>query len=461
MTDLGQLQNYLAQVQEKCREKWSTFNLNYCIAGLFLIAFSILNLALFLLGGQFNQQLTLQVLKPAGLFSAISMLISPSQVLLPFIAACLNICLLHRLASNFRNFQLDSLLKPEYFFYTLVLFIPFSNSFIVQENVSLRFIVVSVFCYEFYKRLQLESHVTGRFFLSKCRDLAMLVTLIRITELFYVCREEALLLKCTQGIFSTQISKTSDYSILVYFAFSFLNLVVMSSVLFSLLRPYLTRSCINFLILLKVLTLFAYWLVQIRISQSSAEQRFFFNQIGLYLARLFYTLFAVSQLFIWTFDDRCYLKLVTYVLATFGMLASILSGESVASIWILVLVLTSYARHRSSWSSEIKVIDFNLVLVLLQQYFFYATGHETSFTHIKWEAGFHGFESENSNPVIKVFVMIFILINTYSSALVVAIGGIGLLNHYDFFTDEKKPSYRKFIRSTLGFYTFYSVKVRD
>lgn len=70
------------------------------------------------------------------------------------------------------------------------------------------------------------------------------------------------------------------------------------------------------------------------------------------------------------------------------------------------------------------------MLVLFQNFFFFATGHETSFTHIKWEAGFHGFEGDNNNPIIRLILMILILLNTFSSTLLVSVGGIGLdLSH--------------------------------
>ncbi len=469
VTDFEQLKTHLLQVQETCREKWSTFNVNYCLTGLFLISFSIMNLMLFLAGFRKNysleylQQTSVQILKPISFFSVIylvtSIFISPGLVFVPLIVVCLNGCLFYILKSNLKNFRPDSLLKYDYIFYALILLIPFSNSYIVQENVSLRFIFISALLFEFYKRLQAESQITARFFFKKFGEIAALVAIIRITEIFYVCREEALLLNCTQNIFSTQISKMTDYSINIYFMFTFLNLLVMSSVLYNLLWAYLTKTWINLLILFKVFTIFAYWLIQIKTNQSTADNRLFFNQLGLYLARLFYVLFTISQFFLWKFTDKCYLKLFTYVLTTFGLLASILSGESVTSIWILIQVLILYARHRSSWNSEVKVIDFSLILILLQHYFFYATGHESVFTHIKWEAGFHGFESENSNPVIRVFVMIFILLNTFSSNLIVVVGGIGLLNNHDLFNTDIKYRYRNHLRSILGFYTLNSVKV--
>ena len=99
---------------------------------------------------------------------------------------------------------------------------------------------------------------------------------------------------------------------------------------------------------------------------------------------------------------------------------------------------------------------------MLQHYFFYATGHETSFTHIKWEAGFHGFEGDNKNSFNKIIIMILILTNTFSSIYVISIGGFGLLNYHDLFKNEKLPDLRnKIISSTLKFYLYNAIKVRS
>lgn len=105
-------------------------------------------------------------------------------------------------------------------------------------------------------------------------------------------------------------------------------------------------------------------------------------------------------------------------------------------------------------------MDFILVLVVLQYYFFYASGHETSFTHIKWEAGFHGFEGDNKNPFIKLLTMIFILLNTYSSVVIVITGGFSLLNFaYLFQCDTYNQLEYVFIRSVLKIFLFIAVKV--
>lgn len=97
--------------------------------------------------------------------------------------------------------------------------------------------------------------------------------------------------------------------------------------------------------------------------------------------------------------------------------------------------------------------------MVLQYYFFYASGHETSFTHIKWEAGFHGF-GDNKNPAIRFLIMIFILLNTYSSVVIVITGGLALLNiSYLFQCDTYRQLEKNFIRSVLKYFLFAAVKV--
>lgn len=54
-----------------------------------------------------------------------------------------------------------------------------------------------------------------------------------------------------------------------------------------------------------------------------------------------------------------------------------------------------------------------IFLFLLEHYFFYATGHETTFTHIKWESGFHGFDGDNNNKLVRLCMGIMIFSNTF------------------------------------------------
>lgn len=370
-----QFQAYLNTVQEKCREKWSTFNIEYCLVGLCLIAFSIFNLTMFITGSQQQtgdhhhlETLSAGLFKVATVLTILFFLTSifiKSNLLLPALVFCLNSFLLVNIKSSLRNIDVSHLVRGEHLICMLILLIPFSNSFIVLENISVRFLLISLLIYEFLTRLRCSKNVTVICFIVKLLELALVILLLRLTGIFFVCREEALLLNCAPTIFSTQITKisfheNSPHSILTYSVFIVCNFSFMSFVVFTLLRPYLKRPFwkINSLITLKMCTLLTYWILQLTINVSRLEYHRELNQIALYLARIFYSCFVFSQFLIWKNPgDSCqkwspneaYLRLVTYLLVSFSLLASLLSAESVMSIWILVLVMFVYARHRSSW----------------------------------------------------------------------------------------------------------------
>jgi hypothetical protein len=58
-------------------------------------------------------------------------------------------------------------------------------------------------------------------------------------------------------------------------------------------------------------------------------------------------------------------------------------------------------------------------LFLIQRYFFYATGHETTFTNIKWESAFHGMYGDTSTTVSHLVMGSLIVVNTYCSTILV------------------------------------------
>lgn len=62
-----------------------------------------------------------------------------------------------------------------------------------------------------------------------------------------------------------------------------------------------------------------------------------------------------------------------------------------------------------------------ILLYLIEHYFFYATGHETAFIHIKWESGFHGFYGDNNNRFVRIIMASLIISNTFSAILICSI----------------------------------------
>ena len=118
--------------------------------------------------------------------------------------------------------------------------------------------------------------------------------------------------------------------------------------------------------------------------------------------------------------------------------------------FLITVILIFKTLDKSFESGAIKA---GILLVLFQNYFFFATGHETSFTHIKWEAGFHGFE-DNHEPIIRLILMILILLNTFSSTLLVSVGGIGLVVCFTF---VKNLSHKILINRLVLFLFIYFI----
>lgn len=52
--------------------------------------------------------------------------------------------------------------------------------------------------------------------------------------------------------------------------------------------------------------------------------------------------------------------------------------------YLFNLIILIYYIDLKERSIENEAIKSSILLILFQSYFFYATGHETSFTHIKW-----------------------------------------------------------------------------
>lgn len=392
--DFKNFQLYLKLIQDRCREKWSTFNITICLLGILLMVFSILNLSLFLIdekkSSESQQNLVSKLLKSIipifGLLFLISNSNVDSNVSFAILWLFFNVFLFLNITwsnsstlSKYQSIFLD-LFKGEHFLYLLVLLVPFSNSYIVLENISLRFILISMFSYELFTRLKQQAKVDRPFLIRKLIEIGSICVLIRFTSLFYTCREEALLLECTQNIFSTQITKVSfanESSFLVYLGFISFNFTAMCSIIFYLLRPYLNRlnfSKLNYLIALESLLLLTYWTLQLVINAFQISLTSQLNRAAINLPLVFYVCFILSILLNCLSKDQyskpqdSYLSSVTYLLVNFGLLISLVSGESALAIWILILILGIYANHRSSWkqgkSLEIEHRAFNTSFML-------------------------------------------------------------------------------------------------
>ena len=187
------LEQYLKLIQEKCREKWSTFNTENCILGLVLVLLSIV-VAILLTISLNNNDGELQlnysnVLYKTVLTSFLGYLFSffalGIHLKVSYLLLVLNFVLIIELRplNKIGKFKLE--FKLEYILFLLSLLIPFSNSFIITENITSRFILISVICVGFLSNCK---PLSKSLFLTRLSYLIVLIFLIRVSVVFFVCR---------------------------------------------------------------------------------------------------------------------------------------------------------------------------------------------------------------------------------------------------------------------------------
>ena len=76
-------------------------------------------------------------------------------------------------------------------------------------------------------------------------------------------------------------------------------------------------------------------------------------------------------------------------------------------------------------------------LFLLKYFYFYATGHETTFTHIRWDSAFHGIYGDSNNQLIRGLMALLILTNTFSSIIITP---VSVLFYFSAFDDSKREN---------------------
>jgi hypothetical protein len=54
-------------------------------------------------------------------------------------------------------------------------------------------------------------------------------------------------------------------------------------------------------------------------------------------------------------------------------------------------------------------------MYLLQQFYFYGTGHETTFNNIRWEIVFHGLDGRSDSFVYRAITAFLLVLGTYSA----------------------------------------------
>ena len=335
-----ELKSLLIKIQNACRIKWSTFNLTLCILGLLNLAFSILNLYHFL---SFK---------------------SDTNVNLKFVL--ISFCIyfiLGLITSNFQNIWIYTFLVNIYFsqkIYKSIIFnikqinienfililtfiLPFSNSFIIKENNSIRFLLISVLFYRIYLNRKKKLPIF---------KLLICLVLIRICSVFYVCREE-LNDSCSQSIFAQQMSKsslsTTKYTL--FYLFNFISIFL----IFYFLK---TKNLIlNVLLSASLIILMAYNFVQL-LGRDSTMVKY----PQLMLARLFLLVF-VLQLTSACAATKKFFKsdLFNFLKLCIVIFISLLLGDSLLSVWILALIL-----HLASDGNQIlysKIINYLILKI--------------------------------------------------------------------------------------------------
>jgi hypothetical protein len=396
--------NYLNLIQEKCREKWSTFNLSYCIFGLALIFLSIISLLVFssilnddanindLVLGNLSISLTKNVFSIFVLYFFI--INATNTKLSSTIWVCslyFNLIILFKFKNQFLkistlfNFLKQHYLRVDYLFIYFSFLIPFSNSFVIRENNSLRFLLVSFLFLDFYSKLRAYKPSLGSI-LSKLKQLTLILFLVRISFIFYVCREELLTLNCTQTVFSTQFSKlnlmensyqsnflkntTLFYSSILIFNFAcFIKIFQMVSNVN--LKSRFGNVNIKQLFYSQIFILFIYMIIQFKLNintylnldEKIKYQNELLKTINLFLAKLIYVLFLLAQTIIWyprteldTNKQFFYEKRVKSLILSLSLVLTLVMSESFLSIWIIVLIITLYNSYSFSWSTSKELI---------------------------------------------------------------------------------------------------------
>ena len=100
-----------------------------------------------------------------------------------------------------------------------------------------------------------------------------------------------------------------------------------------------------------------------------------------------------------------------------------------------------------------------ITIIVLQQYFFYATGHENTFTSIRWEAVFHGLDGNSNNLFVRIISILFLLLSTYSSSVISVIYLILIIEKFSIDKKTETQSNANKQIYFLKFCFFISLKV--
>lgn len=330
---------------------------------------------------------------------------------------CSSFSVLFLVLSNdtYKNIKRISIVQfdtTEFFVFFISILIPFSNSFIVLESVCLRFLLITLLL-----KWLISSLPTLIKYPSMMVYGLLVLILIRMSYIFYTCREENM--SCEQKIFSLSIEK-SQVSPLKRILITMVSLAILFLANSFQKWQETQPKFLNIIKNLQVVFIVLYWLTKflsssdlVNPSMHLATAKFFFMITLIGIIRWFYEIFNNKTV---SFDT--YIRIINNII--FNLIVLLLGEYRSISICILFFLLNFNFKF-SNIRLDIKpsLVSHLSLMILIQNYFFYATGHETTFTLIRWDAVFHGFDGDSNNLLIRILFITFLMISTYSSTVLV------------------------------------------
>jgi hypothetical protein len=228
---------------------------------------------------------------------------------------------------------------------------------------------------------------------------------------------------CQRYDFSLSITKivSDGANYLLYYVL--LSVIVVCCTYFMFLDKHVKRVAIKNMLRFQLVIQISYWFIQL-----NNIKILYLNQL---LPRIFY-IFTLMELFLLFFKTRRF-EIHTLAAILFQLIVLLLGENRCISICILIFILNIL----KSIQKQDKTIDKTIItLIILQQYFFYATGHEKTFTNIRWEVAFHGLDGNSKNFFVAISSGLFLFMSTFSSSILVFTYLIELINKFSQF-DKK------------------------
>ena len=298
--------------------------------------------------------------------------------------------------------------------YFLTLLIPFSNSFVIRESICLRYILIGIIILSCDRLLKIIEYI----------KLIIVLILCRLGEIFYICREEVQD-TCQRYDFSLSITKivSNDSNYLLYYVL--LSVIVVCSTYFMLFDKHVKRIAIKNMLRFQLFIQIVYWFIQLN------NVKMIYLNLNQLLPRIFYML-TLMELFLLFYKTK-QVEIYTLIAILFQLIVLLVGENRCISICILVFIINIL----TSIKNQDKTIDKTMItLIILQQYFFYATGHENTFTNIRWEVAFHGLDGNSKNLFVALNSGLFLFLSTFSSSILVFTYLVNIIKQFSRF-DKK------------------------